>query len=81
VGHRTGLDDVEKRKFLILRDSNSEPSVVLPVSSHYTDCDIPAHTIQWVPELKRQRREADQSLPSRAEVKNIHASMSSLLSA
>jgi hypothetical protein len=38
-GPKTGLDDVEKRKFFTLcsRDSNSEPSVVQPVASRYTD--------------------------------------------
>jgi hypothetical protein len=33
VGPRAGLDDAEKRKFLIYRDSNSEPYVVQPVAS------------------------------------------------
>jgi hypothetical protein len=37
---RAGLDDVEKRKFLIL-PSNSDPSAVQPVTSHYTDCAVP----------------------------------------
>jgi hypothetical protein len=37
MGSRAGLNDVEKRKFLTLRDSNSDPSVVQPVASHYTD--------------------------------------------
>jgi hypothetical protein len=36
-GPRAGLDDVEKRKFLALRDSNSDPSVVQPVASRYTE--------------------------------------------
>jgi hypothetical protein len=35
VDPRTGLDDVEKRKFLPYRDSNSDPSVVQPVASRY----------------------------------------------
>jgi hypothetical protein len=43
VGPRTGLDEVEKRKFLPYRDSNFDPSVVQPVASRYTDCAIPAH--------------------------------------
>jgi hypothetical protein len=38
VGLRAGLDDVEKRKFLTLRDLNSNPSVVQlvasPISAH-----------------------------------------------
>jgi hypothetical protein len=42
VGPRAGLDDVEKRKFFNLRDSNSDPSVVQPVASRYTDYSIPA---------------------------------------
>jgi hypothetical protein len=33
---RAGLDDVEKRKFLILPGLNSDPSVVQPVASRYT---------------------------------------------
>jgi hypothetical protein len=36
VDPRAGLDDVEKRK-----SSNSDPSVVQPVASRYTDCAIP----------------------------------------
>jgi hypothetical protein len=35
VGPRAGLDDVEKRKFLTLPDSNSDPSVVHTVASRY----------------------------------------------
>jgi hypothetical protein len=41
VDPRAGLDDVEKRKFLTYRDSNSDPSVVQPVSSRYTDYASP----------------------------------------
>jgi hypothetical protein len=37
LGPRAGLDDVEKRKFLAIRDSNSDTSVVQPVASRYTD--------------------------------------------
>jgi hypothetical protein len=40
VDHRAGLDDVEKRKFLTLPDSNSDFSVVQPVANRYTDCAI-----------------------------------------
>jgi hypothetical protein len=43
VDPRAGLDDMEKRKFSPYRDSNSDPSVVQPVSSHYTDCTTPAN--------------------------------------
>jgi hypothetical protein len=39
VDPRAGLDDVKKRKFS--RDSNSDPSVVQPVASGYTDYAIP----------------------------------------
>jgi hypothetical protein len=42
VGPRADLDNVEKRKFLNLRDSNSDPSVVQPVPSRYTDYALPA---------------------------------------
>jgi hypothetical protein len=44
AGPRAGLGDVEK----ILdphRDSNSDPSVVQPVGSLYTDYAIPAHCL------------------------------------
>jgi hypothetical protein len=34
---------METRKFLPYRDSNSDPSVVQPVGSRYTDCATPAH--------------------------------------
>jgi hypothetical protein len=40
VGPRSGLDDVEKRKFLTLPGLNSDPLVVQPVASRYTDCAI-----------------------------------------
>jgi hypothetical protein len=36
------VDDVEKKKFLTYRDSNSEPSVVQIVASRYTNYAIPA---------------------------------------
>jgi hypothetical protein len=41
VSPRTGLDNVEKRKFLLPhQDSNSDPSVVQLVASHYSDFAI-----------------------------------------
>jgi hypothetical protein len=39
---RAGLDDLEKRNSWPYRDSNSDPSVVQPVASRYTDWAIPA---------------------------------------
>jgi hypothetical protein len=44
VDPRDGLDDVEERKFLTLRDSNSDRSVVQTIANRYTDCAIPAPT-------------------------------------
>jgi hypothetical protein len=41
VGPRTGLDDVERKKFLPLQGLELRPlSVVQPVASRHTDCDI-----------------------------------------
>jgi hypothetical protein len=43
VDPRAGLEDVEKGTFLNLyRHLNSDPSVVQPVASRYTDWAIPA---------------------------------------
>jgi hypothetical protein len=42
VGPRAGLDEMERGNSLSYRDSNSDPSVVQPVASRYTDCVIPA---------------------------------------
>jgi hypothetical protein len=47
VGSRAGLDDVEKRKFLILLGLELRP--LQPIASRYTDCAIPA------PELTNSR--------------------------
>jgi hypothetical protein len=41
VGPRAGLDDVEKRTFLTLRGSNSDPSVIQSEANRYTDYAIP----------------------------------------
>jgi hypothetical protein len=41
-GLRTGLDNMEKRKFLPLRGLfNTNPLFVEPIASRYTDCAIP----------------------------------------
>jgi hypothetical protein len=48
VGLRTVLDDVEKKNSCPYRDMNSDPSVVQPVASRYTDCAIPAPNIEHV---------------------------------
>jgi hypothetical protein len=43
VGPRAGMDNVEKRKFLTPQGTqNSDPSVVQPAASRYTDYAIPA---------------------------------------
>jgi hypothetical protein len=53
VDPRDSLDDVEKRKFLIPRDSNPDPLIVQLVASHYTGYTIPAPYIIYylVPKL------------------------------
>jgi hypothetical protein len=43
VDLRAGLDDVEERKFFTYRHWNSDPSVVQPVDSRYTDYALLAH--------------------------------------
>jgi hypothetical protein len=40
VDSRAGLDDMEKWKFLPHQDSNSDPLVVQPVTSRYTNYAI-----------------------------------------
>jgi hypothetical protein len=40
VGPRAGLEDMEKRKFLILLGLELLPSVLQPVASRYTDYAI-----------------------------------------
>jgi hypothetical protein len=42
VNPRTGLDDMEKRKFLPHRDSNSDSSVIQLIVSRYTGYAAPA---------------------------------------
>jgi hypothetical protein len=75
VDLRAGLDDLEKRKSLPYRDSNSEPSVIQPVASRYIDYAIPA-PIEWVRRdislgIERLGLEAGNSPPSNAKVKDI----------
>jgi hypothetical protein len=45
VNPGTGLDDVERIKFLILPALELQPPAVQPVASHYTDCAILAHNV------------------------------------
>jgi hypothetical protein len=40
MGHRAGLDDMEKGKFLTLLGLELDPSVIQPIVSHYTDWAI-----------------------------------------
>jgi hypothetical protein len=47
VDQRAGPDDMEKTKFLPYRDSSSDPSLVQPVASRYTDCAIPAPLMKF----------------------------------
>jgi hypothetical protein len=56
VDPRVGLDDVERRKFLTLPDSNSNPSVVQPVASRYTHYAIPVPLVYEVEFLKMRDR-------------------------
>jgi hypothetical protein len=41
VGPRTGMDDMEKRKFLLLPGLELRPLDIQPIASRYTDCAIP----------------------------------------
>jgi hypothetical protein len=45
VGPRAGLDDVERRKILLLSGVELDTSAVQPVASRYTYCDLPAHCV------------------------------------
>jgi hypothetical protein len=49
VGPRTGLDDIEKRKFLTLPGLELRPIVIQPAASRYTDCAIatPKLCVRW----------------------------------
>jgi hypothetical protein len=47
VGPRTGLDDVERRKILLLWDSNYDSLIIQPVASRYTDGAIQAPRRNW----------------------------------
>jgi hypothetical protein len=49
VDPRAGMDNMEKWKFITLPGLETRPlSVVQPVASRYTDCAIPAHSINPV---------------------------------
>jgi hypothetical protein len=48
VDPKAGLDDVGKRKFLRHQDSNSNPLIIQPVPSRYTDYAIPAHVSCYI---------------------------------
>jgi hypothetical protein len=45
VGARASMDDVEKRNSWPYRDSNSDPSIVQPVTSRYTDYAMTAQIV------------------------------------
>jgi hypothetical protein len=51
VDSRAGLDDMEKRQFLILPGLNCNPSVVHPVASRYIDLATLASTAQYIPHI------------------------------
>jgi hypothetical protein len=51
VGPRAGPDDLKKRTFLTLQNSNSDSSVVHPVASRYTDHAIPAPGLHAVEKI------------------------------
>jgi hypothetical protein len=68
VGPRAGLDKVEKRKFLPVLESNSDPSVIQPVASRYTDWAIPApYSETGHHENFPQKREGEVSQKNRLE--------------
>jgi hypothetical protein len=41
LGPRTGLDETKRKECWLYRDSNSDPTTIQPVASHYTDWAIP----------------------------------------
>jgi hypothetical protein len=43
VGPRTGLEDVERKKYCLYLDPKSEPLAIQPLASRYTYCAIPSH--------------------------------------
>jgi hypothetical protein len=45
---RAGLDDLEKRTFSTLPGLDSDPSVIQPIASRYTDYAIPAPILTLV---------------------------------
>jgi hypothetical protein len=47
MGPRTGVGDVEKRKFLNLPGLEVDPSAVQPVTSGYIDYPMPAVVRNW----------------------------------
>jgi hypothetical protein len=42
MGPRTGLEDVERRKILLLPGLELDHSAIQPVASRYIDCAVPA---------------------------------------
>jgi hypothetical protein len=55
VGAITGLDDMERRINLPYWDLNSDPLLIQPVASHYTNTAIPV-PYYMVYDFKRKRK-------------------------
>jgi hypothetical protein len=51
---QVGLNDVEEH-FLPYRNSNSDPSVVLPVTNRYTDCTVTRMYYKTIEEDRKKR--------------------------